>query len=422
MLRIRHIPAAGILLAASLFVIGGQAGSALASPPATTTINVGVNPSGIAAEPGDGTIWVANYKLPPSVSEISGKQVIRTITLPTEPNGTEANSVAADGITNTVWVTDSQGEVFEIDALTGAIVDTITIKAPKGSQDNADTEGIAVDPNLDLVFVAARDWNDVIEFAESSPDDQFAIPVGNPPQDIALDPAFGTAWVTNSANGTVCELVYQSLSFGPAAVANTVVLPTSAGVPGGVAVDHETGQVFVTSYAAKSVAVISEGDATLEYDIPLGGGPFAVAAGGHGEVWVTIEPGGSMAQGLLGEIDETTGELTTTYPVGYGPDALAVVPGSGVYVANQCGSSAACDPGTVTFLQAGVSIPIPHIPLNPVGHRLAIPISVTGFPATKVGLALAGQASPARRSRSRTESSGPCFQPGCIGPPRVRTG
>jgi YVTN family beta-propeller protein len=100
-----------------------------------------------------------------------------------------------------------------------------------------------------------------------------------------------------------------------------------------VAVDPNTGTVFVANSLKKTVSVISEATETVTKTIAVGNYPEAVAVDPNtGTVYVVD---GHENNGTVSVISEATETVTKTIAVGLSPMSLAVDPNTGtVYVAN----------------------------------------------------------------------------------------
>jgi YVTN family beta-propeller protein len=106
--------AAGGVLAAGVAVLvavpGAAAAAAAWAPKVTATIPVGSLPYGVAADPVTNTVYVTNYS-DNTVSVICGRTNKVTATVPVGPGPYE---VAANPVTNTVYVTNSGNDTVSV--------------------------------------------------------------------------------------------------------------------------------------------------------------------------------------------------------------------------------------------------------------------------------------------------------------------
>jgi YVTN family beta-propeller protein len=168
------------------------------------------------------------------------------------------------------------------------------------------------------------------------------IPVGSGPAGVAVDPDTGTVYVANHLDGTV-----SVISEATDAVTNTISV---GGDLGGVAVDHGTGTVYVTASPGNSgnsneVVVISEATDTVTTTIGVGLLPSGVAVDPDtGTVYVANRNAGTVSV-----ISDATDTVTATINVGGNPILAAVDPGTGtVYVGNGNGTVSVISEATDT--------------------------------------------------------------------------
>jgi YVTN family beta-propeller protein len=86
---------------------------------------------------------------------------------------------------------------------------------------------------------------------------------------VAVDPAAGTVYVTNSSAGTVSVIDAATSTV-------TTTIPVGSG-PDGVAVDPAAGTVYVANGGGSTVSVIDAATSTVTATIPVGSYPFGVA-------------------------------------------------------------------------------------------------------------------------------------------------
>jgi YVTN family beta-propeller protein len=151
------------------------------------------------------------------------------------------------------------------------------------------------------------------------------ITVGSGPVGVAVDPNTGTVFVANSLKKTV-----SVISEATETVTKTIAV---GNYPEAVAVDPNTGTVYVVDGHENNgtVSVISEATETVTKTIAVGSYPEGVAVDPNtGTVYVA-----NYVTGTVSVISEATETVTKTIAVGLSPMSLAVDPNTGtVYVAN----------------------------------------------------------------------------------------
>ncbi len=350
--------AAAVVPAAALLLAAMPAGSALAATRPASTIKAGDGPEAIAVDTQTGSAWVAD-NAGNSVTEIVGGKVRATVMLGStvSPLG-----IAVDSRTGTVWVADgSSGTVTEISARTAKVLGTVALT---GGVVNS----IAVDPVHGEVFVTAINLGDLVEFSENHTAAQHVVDGGSTPLAVAADSAARTVWVTDEA-ATVTEASYTATGL---KVLHTLHV---GGGTGAITADATTGLIFVAENSGNAVAIISAASRKVRA-VKVGRAPGSLAADPlHGDVWVANDDGDSLSQ-----IQESTHRVTATYPLGFGPERVAVQPGAGVYAVNFGANS-------VTFLQAGLRVRAARSVTFRTGRPGSALISAIGFPAPSLTLA-----------------------------------
>jgi YVTN family beta-propeller protein len=186
-------------------------------------------------------------------------------------------------------------------------------------------------------------------------------PVGIAPDAVAADPAAQTAYVVNSDPGQLDGTVLV-MAVGGDYMTETIPVGIS---PVALAVDPAAGTVYVVNFTGGpgdsdgegtdgTVSMIDEATGTVTGTIPVGYEPAGVAVdAAAGAVYVTgsgdCDSSGCFSGGVS-VIDVATGTVTGTIPVGGSPGAVAVDPGTRtIYVTNSGAVSVAdAATGTVT--------------------------------------------------------------------------
>jgi YVTN family beta-propeller protein len=229
----------------------------------------------------------------------------------------------------------------------------------------------AVATGAGAVWVASADDNSVSRVDPKTNTVKQTIPVGDGPSGIAVGGGF--VWVANSLSTSVSQIDPRA-NGGSGAVVKVIQI---GGRPAGIAfgqggvwvadasnrsvrrIDSRTsrpGTAFPVDMGADAVAVgagsvwvasQSAGRVTRldpasgnEQTVNVGNGPSAITVGG-GSVWVA-----NGLDGTVSRIDPQSNSVSSTIPVGAGPNGVAVTPDAGsVWVSNeQAGSLSRIDP------------------------------------------------------------------------------
>lgn len=263
-------------------------------------ISVGIRPGDLAQ--GGGALWVANLD-DPSLSRIDleTRAVVRNVQLPATPDGVAAGAGA-------VWVVNGRlGTLYRVDPAFDRVSDGLRLGERAITFTDA---GVAVGPGS--VWAAFGD--STLARVDTSPVREAGLAVaGEGPSDVLI--AFGSVWVSNSADSSV--LRFDPLTFESGSVRELTV----GRRPTGLAASEDSIWVACTEddYVARLES--SSGDESAR-TIPVGDGPRAVAIG-HGSVWVA-----NAGDGTVSRIDPDTNEVVKTITVGNAPVGLAVVDGS----------------------------------------------------------------------------------------------
>jgi len=303
-------------MAGSLLFAGTVVSSAIAEPsPASAasvvqTITVGPLPVAISS---DGIhVWVASGTTGPLTElDASTGAVVQTVVVGAPDSDT---GVSSDG--THVWVA-SGNSLYELNASTGAVVQTIN-----DPEDNADgfLDGVSSDGTH--VWVTTVTGNSehpsvgtVTELDASTGAVVQTIAVGDTPKVVSSD---GThVWVANYDSNTVTELDASTGS-----VVRTISVPSEPS-----AISSDGTHVWVTSNFYSSVTELDASTGAVVQTINNVSG--AVSSDGT-NVWVSA---GGDAPGDVTELDASTGAVVGSTGVGPNPDAISS-DGTDVWVAN----------------------------------------------------------------------------------------
>lgn len=278
------------------------------------TIRVAASPVDIAADPKTGTVWVtslgpfgepASDNVVSEISESTGK-VVATIKVGLVPFG-----IAADPRTGTVWVANTNGysvsEISEASLTVVATIHTGTGSAPVS---------VAVDSGRGVVWVGKLHHR-VLEIKEATRSVIAAIKVRpgtgtNSLNSVAVDPATGVAWVASDFYDGVGYLSYAcAVGTLSRKLLATVAVPRAgrdANIADGIAVDPETGTVWVAENGVDAVTLVSGGTDSVSRNLPTGDQPVAVAVDPvTGTVWVVNNYDGTVTEYAYSRPSFTTG-------------------------------------------------------------------------------------------------------------------
>jgi DNA-binding beta-propeller fold protein YncE len=212
------------------------------------------------------------------------------------------------------------GEVIEVDVHANTVVRTIP--------NIAQVHGVLVVPELHRVYATATGDNHMVVLDEDTGTVLNRAPTGQYPDGLAYDAKRNAVWTTNESGGS--ETVIDA---GTAAVRGGVDL---GGEVGNVAYDPTTDRMLVAVQGRGDLAVIDPATLAVASRIGLPGCDHP-----HGLV---LDPAAGAAfvgcdgNATLLSLDVASGRITSSSPVGEGPDVLAYDPGAHrLYVAAESG-------------------------------------------------------------------------------------
>ena len=263
-------------------------------------ISVGIRPGDLAH--GDGAVWVANLD-DPSLSRIDlgTRTVVRNVQLPATPDGVTAGAGA-------VWVVNGRlGTLYRVDPAFDRVSDGLRLGERAITFTDA---GVAVGH----ASVWAAFGDSTLARVDTSPIREAGLAVaGEGPSDVLV--AFGSVWVSNSADSSVQR--FDPLTFEAGSVRELTV----GRRPTAMAASEDSIWVACTEDDHVARLESSSGDESAR-TIPVGDGPRAIAIGDD-SVWVA-----NAADGTVSRIDPGTNEVVKTITVGNAPVGIAVVDGS----------------------------------------------------------------------------------------------
>jgi YVTN family beta-propeller protein len=161
----------------------------LAVTAGTSTISVGSDPDGTAADAVTGMVYVANAGSN-SVSVIDGKTGTVTATIPV---GSEPAGIAVDDDTDMIYVANHGAPtVSVIDGATNTVAATLTVSTGGGP------DAVAIDPATDKIFVTTSGYIAEIDGTNDQvTPDWFTVTGSGIGDSMAVDPANGNLYLLN---------------------------------------------------------------------------------------------------------------------------------------------------------------------------------------------------------------------------------
>jgi len=270
---------------------------------ATTRVKVGSGPDALAVNRATGNVYVVNSS-DGTVSELDGlsNAVSRTFKA-----GAHPYVIAINEATNKAYVTNTfSNAVAEIDLAAG-----VTRFLKIGSADNVVTDSRA----SRAYFIGYEEPN--IRILNGATDEAEKAAAQEHLWGMAIDETSGVLYVTASGSGQLLAAGKEKYSVGA--------------IPCAVAVNSETGMIYVVNYGDDSVTVIDGKLKAAAGTIKAGHGPQAIAVDSKANrVYVANTHDDSVTV-----IDGHTNKVIATVPAGRNPYAITAGSDAGtVYVAN----------------------------------------------------------------------------------------
>jgi YVTN family beta-propeller protein len=305
------------------------------------TINVGVDPLGIALDPVLDELFVANSgSNSVSVLSAASNSVVASVTVGDVPYGVVYDSANAD-----VYVTNSQdGNISAISAASNTVSQTVTV--------GLDPYGIAYDSGQGELFVADEGSGSVTVVSDVSDTSVANISLGSglvSPDGLAYDSAQGEVFVADTALNSVGVI---------SDVTNIEIANLTVGTsPSGIVYDGALGEVYVSNFETNNVSVLAGSTGDLVATTNLAYTPSGVAYDpAKGEIFVTNDE----SQGVVSVISDTSNQIVATVNVGQFPVAAAYDPANAeVFVSNSGSNSVSvidvANNSVISTVQVGAS-------------------------------------------------------------------
>jgi YVTN family beta-propeller protein len=308
----------------------------------TSQINVGHHPRSISIAPHTNTVYVANYDSG-SVSVIDADNDTKLKDIPV---GTSPVSIAVDPDSDKVYVANSNTR--NVSVIDGTTNTKLKKDIPVGGK-SAGGSSIAIDSNTHKVYVANFNTGNVsVIDGTTNTKLKKDIPVGRFLVSIALDRIPLMVYTVHGPNVSVIN-----------GTSNTKLsqdIPVGGGSHPAMALDTDTGTLYVANFGRRSVSVVSIDNDTKLKDIPVGGTPRSIAVNENTHT-VYVANYDSASVSVINGTSNT--KLSQDIPVGDSPRSIAVNPDTDtVYVANEGSDGVSVIDGVTNKVVAGVTFNI----------------------------------------------------------------
>ena len=251
-----------------LLMMDGATMTVLADAPTSS------QPWGVAVNPNTNRVYVATF----ASGWVNVYDASTLVHLTDVYVGPELTFVKINLQTNMVFVASHQDNSV-------AIIDGSSYALLAKRSTGAGTWGLAINTNLNRVYVGSRDAGTIVTLDGNNGFNTIGGQTiracqgsGSSPYSLEFDPARNQLYVACSTNGSVNQLVtYTASSVGLFAIATTAIGEGGDDGGGGVAVNSNTGHVFVTNSQANTVSVVSGATHNVLATISVGFNPFGDA-------------------------------------------------------------------------------------------------------------------------------------------------
>ena len=346
----------------SLIVNNSTAGGN--APTVTGTVTSGTTPNAIAANPLTNTIYVANSGAngTGNVTIING--ATNSVTTVSDPTGNSPSAIAVNPVTNQIYVANkASNNVTVINGLTGTYVSTITV----GSQPDA----IAVNSATNMIYVANGGSNgtsnvSVINGATNTIS-TVSDPSGNQPSAIAVNPVTNLVYVTNKASNNVTVINGASNTYSTTVNAGTQPVAVAVNPVSNVIYVANTGSSNVTIINGSTNAATTVSDSNANSPISIAANPVTnkIFVSNNGSANVTVIDGAS--NGVI------------TIAAGTNPEGVAInTLTNKAYVVNRIGTVTVIDGASNTSTTANVGTSPAAVAANPATNKIYVANATSG--------------------------------------------
>ncbi len=256
------------------------------------TVNVGINPLGVAVSYDKKRVFVTNvYSDTVSVIDTATNTVIATVNGFNEPWGV---AISPDG--ERVYVANSGSDTVSIiDTATNTIAATVTV--------GTNPRGVAINPDGTMVYVTNQNSNDISVIDTATKNVTTIVGAGSQPWGVAVSPYEKKVYVANCGSSTVSVIDTAT---------NTVSATLSVGSnPVGVAFVPNGTKAYVTNFGSNTASVISTATNTVKTTVGVGNTPYGVVVTPDGTKAYVV----NMNDNTISVIDIATDTVTAKVPV-----------------------------------------------------------------------------------------------------------
>jgi DNA-binding beta-propeller fold protein YncE len=246
---------------------------------------------------------------------------------------------------------------------------------PNGGSDTVSIgdqpEDVAVDSATGTAYVTNSTDGTVSLYSEAEQTVVATETVGSEPAGVAVDPTTGDVFVANSGDNTVSVFDGATCNATTQSNCTPTTISSAGSEPTGLVADPATGTVYVTDYGGGTVSVISESKMTVVGIVDIGTDSGATAATYDStthQLFVANENDDTVSVSSTSSCNATTqsgcAATPVTIDVGGEPDGLGVdTANDTVYVSDAAGATVSVINGS----NDSVTTLLTNIPSNPTG-------------------------------------------------------
>ncbi|HKC74088.1 MAG TPA: YncE family protein [Chloroflexota bacterium] len=271
-------------------------------------------------------------------------------------------ALTVDKPTNHVFIANADNTVRILDARTGDVFRTISVRAASGATtmmvDGAQSAHVFMLGDMNVSMLDAQSGR-VLR----------TIPIGLHPQGMAVDTHTGHVVVAGYADASSVGTV-RVLDARTGSILRSINLNQSPS-PGDMAVDEQSGRTFVIDRLIDTVSVLDAESGRVLRTVTIGSFPQALAVDAPtGRVFVTAYSG--SGSGRVCMLDARSGRLLQKVVVGGSPVALAVAERTGRVVVAAVSPSVGAHTGSISILDGTVGRVVRTIPVLLAPRAMAV--------------------------------------------------